>query len=153
MPAPCEHDANTVPIGLVTDSLIPDSLIPDSSTSAERAVISMPLSDGTEFGVTQECIDEWTSAYPAIRVLPELAKMRSWCIANRAKRKTRRGIMAFCNRWLSSAHDRGGTIPPSYETAKTRELMQKTEWIDAITGRNKQPEIIDITPTLGREAP
>ena len=40
--------------------------------------------------------------------------MRGWCLANPARRKTRRGVRAFINEWLSRAQDKGGTrdAPP-----------------------------------------
>jgi uncharacterized protein YdaU (DUF1376 family) len=36
-----------------------------------------------------------------------------------------------------------------YETAKTRELNEKKDWINALTGQARKPEIIDITPSVG----
>ena len=34
--------------------------------------------------------------------------MRTWCMANKAKRKTPRGIEVFIVRWLSKAQDNPG---------------------------------------------
>jgi len=72
------------------------------------ALISLPLNDGSEFGVTQADIDEWQGLYPAINVLQELRNMRGWFLGNPTKHKTRRGIGRFVHSWLSKAQDKAG---------------------------------------------
>lgn len=74
----------------------------------KKAVIALPLNDGTEYGVEQSSVDKWTSLYPAVDVMQELRKMAGWLDANRTKRKTRRGIEKFINSWLAREQDRGG---------------------------------------------
>lgn len=70
---------------------------------------AIPLVDGTDFQVTVRELDEWSRAYPAVDVPKELRQMRVWCLANPAKRKTRRGAPAFAVKWLAKAQD-----TPSY---------------------------------------
>lgn len=73
-------------------------------------VLTLPLNDGSEYPITQAYIDEMAQLYPAVDILQEFRKMRGWCDANPAKRKTQRGIKAFINRWLSNEQDKGGTF-------------------------------------------
>lgn len=51
-------------------------------------------------------IDEWVGAYPGVDVIRQLAAMRQWCLANPTRRKTQRGILAFCNSWLMREQDK-----------------------------------------------
>lgn len=82
-------------------NISPD-LLPESEPLSEFAI---PLIDGTDFKVPERTVDEWTRAYPAVDVPQELREMRTWALANKAKRKTRRGIEAFVVRWLGKAQD------------------------------------------------
>lgn len=93
----------------------------DTDTKAERskelalspsdsplpAVVSFLLNDKSEFGITDEHLQTFRETYPGIDVLGELRKVKAWAVANPAKRKTRRGALAFVNNWLARAQDRG----------------------------------------------
>lgn len=81
---------------------------PEKPTSAPP-VITLPLNDNTDYGITQDEVDHWKELYPAVDVMTELRKMKGWCEGNPAKRKTRRGIMRFVNAWLAKEQDRGGS--------------------------------------------
>lgn len=70
-------------------------------------VLTMILNTGEEFPFTQDFIDQMQAAYPAVDVLQEMRAMKAWCLSNPKKRKTRRGITAFVNSWLSREQDRG----------------------------------------------
>jgi len=63
----------------------------------------LPLADGSEHAVAPQQVVEWTVAFPAVDVLGELRRMRAWLDANRAQRKTRRGIDRFIVSWLARA--------------------------------------------------
>jgi hypothetical protein len=89
--------------------------------SEESFVITIPLQDKTEFGITEAQSVEWANAYPAVDVMQQLRSMRQWCLANAAKRKTRRGIMGFCNSWLMKEQDKPRVGMAS--TPKKRELV------------------------------
>jgi hypothetical protein len=65
----------------------------------------LPLNNGTDYPVMQDDVDEWLSLYPAVDVIQELRSMRGWCLSNPSKKKTKRGIKAFINRWLSKRQD------------------------------------------------
>ena len=78
------------------------------------AVVQIPLNDGSQFSVTNPMVDEWLQAYPAVNVEQKLREMRAWALANPTKRKTRRGVQAFINRWLAKEQDSGrGARSPS----------------------------------------
>ena len=76
----------------------------------EPPVVTIPLVDGSEFPVTEPMVAEWELAYPAVDVRQQLREMRAWCNANRAQRKTARGVSAFIVRWLGKEQDRGGQV-------------------------------------------
>lgn len=69
-------------------------------------VISLPLNDGTEFGVTESMVLEFCSLYPAVDVMQELRSMRGWLLNNPKNRKTPGGIRRFINSWLSREQDK-----------------------------------------------
>lgn len=78
-----------------------------SSTPFEPPVVKLPLIDKSDFSITQKDIDKWADAYPAVDVLQQLKAMAAWLDANPKRKKTRRGIKAFINNWLSREQDRG----------------------------------------------
>lgn len=78
----------------------------------EVPVLMMPLAGTGEFAILQSHIDGWVGAYPGVDVIRQLAAMRQWCIANPRKRKTKRGVLAFCNSWLTKEQDRASTRLP-----------------------------------------
>lgn len=73
----------------------------------EPPVILLPLNDGTEYPVTKEQFKELQGLYPAVDIMQQLRNMRGWCLSNPSKRKTKRGINSFMNRWLSKEQDSG----------------------------------------------
>ena len=79
----------------------------EPASSGLPPVIRLPLNDGTEYLVTQEQEQEWEQLYPAVDIKQELREMRGWLLANKTKRKTRRGIGTFIVNWLSREQDKG----------------------------------------------
>lgn len=80
---------------------------------ASPPVVSIPLIDGSEHGITDGEVSELSKAYPAVDVPQQLRHIREWCKANPAKRKTKRGVAGFIVRWLGKAQDQGGAGPRS----------------------------------------
>ncbi len=76
--------------------------------SPEPALYQIVLNDKSYFAVTQAMVDEYQNLYPAVDVHQQIRNMVGWCDSNPTKRKTRRGIRAFINSWLTRAQDRGG---------------------------------------------
>jgi len=73
-----------------------------------QVAFTVPLNDGSQFPVDAQQVERWRLLYPGIDVAQELRKYLGWAEANPRKRKTRRGILASINTWLSSAQDRAG---------------------------------------------
>lgn len=69
-------------------------------------LISLPLNDGTEFGVTEAMVSEFSQLYPAVDILQSLRNMRGWLLNNPTNRKTARGIRRFINLWLCKEQDK-----------------------------------------------
>ncbi len=76
------------------------------ASDASPPIVEIPLNDGTAYGIYAEQVSEWSLTYRNIDVPQQLREMRQWCIANPRKRKTKRGVLAFANRWLSKEQDK-----------------------------------------------
>lgn len=80
-------------------------------TSSE-VVANLPQNDGLFFQITKEQYDRWQELYPAVNVKSELSKIIGWLEANPSRRKTKRGMLSFVNRWLSKEQDKGAVNAP-----------------------------------------
>lgn len=89
--------------------------------TAEPAVISLPLNDGTLHGVTASEVKKYRELYPAVDVMQELRNMVGWLDSNPAKRKTKAGVRRFINGWLSREQDRGGASQPRQQMQRQPE--------------------------------
>lgn len=69
-------------------------------------VLTIPLNDGSEFPISAEYAEEMQKLYPAVDVMQQLRSMRAWSLCNPERRKTKRGVKSFINRWLSSEQDK-----------------------------------------------
>ena len=77
------------------------------SSEPEADVEALILNDGSEWRPTEALFAEYVRLYPSVDVKQQFNEMRAWCISNRTKRKTRRGITKFVNSWLSREQDKG----------------------------------------------
>ena len=75
-------------------------------------VLTLPLLDGTEYGIREQDISEWQDAFPNVDVLQELKAMKLWCRDNPKKRKTKNGVRRFITGWLDKEQNRGGNHAP-----------------------------------------
>lgn len=91
----------------------------EPETAPTPPVILLPLNDGTNYAVTEEQCHEWAGLYPAVDVIQQLRKMRGWLDAKPARRKTKRGVKAFINGWLSREQDRGRNSQNGGERGET----------------------------------
>ena len=76
------------------------------SGASELPVAEIPLNDNTSFPVYRRDADEYAALYPAVDIDQELRNIRGWCLANPSRRKTKRGVKAFINSWLSRSQDK-----------------------------------------------
>ena len=88
-----------------------------AEAGSEQEVDRIPLVDGSEYQVTAAWAEAQREAYPAVDVAAEVHKMRSWCVANRSNRKTRKGVERFMVNWLGRAQDRAGRAVPRGRSA------------------------------------
>jgi hypothetical protein len=109
---------NTVPKTQDTKPKTQTSVEPQS---VSQPVVEVPVLGNKGFGVSQEMVNEWSKAYPAVDVVAELQKMRVWSLSNPTKQKTSAGIARFVNAWLSKAQDQAGKVPSGgFETQGDR---------------------------------
>lgn len=86
----------------------------DKQTSEPEAdVEALVLNDDSEWRPSKALFAEYVRLYPNVDVKQQFNEMRSWCLSNPRKRKTRRGITRFVNAWLSKEQDRGYRKPTS----------------------------------------
>lgn len=81
------------------------------TSEPEADVAALILNDGSEWKPTEALFAEYVRLYPNVDVKQQFNEMRAWCISNRPKRKTRRGITRFVNSWLAKEQDRGYRRP------------------------------------------
>lgn len=98
----------------VTADAVPSSadqlpLIGSEVGNAPPPVAQLPLQDGSEFLPTDAQVAEWSAAYPLVDVPGALKRMRVWCLAKPANRKTRRGVAAFVVNWLAGDQTKATT--------------------------------------------
>ncbi len=88
-----------------------DEFPAETKTDEETAVAVLPLLDGTDYPISQTEVEGWKKAYPAVDILQELHKMKSWLEANPKNRKSFQGIKRFIVNWLSRSQDRAKKLP------------------------------------------
>ena len=96
-----------------TDTLFAPSDSGESSKPTEKeekdpVFITLSLVSNEEYPIRESVVKMWEESYPAVDVRGQLREMKSWCVSNPKERKTARGIMRFCNNWLSKEQDRAG---------------------------------------------
>lgn len=86
----------------------PENPASEPAAPPQEPVLTIPLNDGSEWPVYPDLISEFSALYPAVDVMQEMRNIRGWCLSNKDKRKTARGVLRFLNTWLSKEQDRGG---------------------------------------------
>ena len=81
------------------------------TSEPEADVEALILNDGSEWRPTEALFAEYVRLYPNVDVKQQFNVMRSWCLSNPQKRKTRRGITRFVNSWLAKEQDKGYRRP------------------------------------------
>ena len=90
-----------------TDTEYSPDLLSESKQEIETQLtgFSIPLNDSTEYRIPVTDFEEWEKAYLAVDVPQELREIRTWSLANKAKRKTKSGVNRFIVNWLAKAQD------------------------------------------------
>lgn len=81
------------------------------TSEPEADVEALILNDGSEWRPTSALFAEYVRLYPNVDVKQQFNVMRSWCLSNPKKRKTKRGITRFVNSWLAREQDKGYQRP------------------------------------------
>lgn len=117
METKCIQDVSS-DIGLDLDRDVEKRSINTSSRSSGRQtsepeadVEALILNDGSEWRPTEALFAEYVRLYPNVDVKQQFNVMRSWCLSNPKKRKTRRGVTRFVNSWLTKEQDKGYRRP------------------------------------------
>lgn len=112
-------------IGKVSIESSINTACPEPEPAPDREqVISLTLNDRSEFWIYGDQVEQWSQLFPAVDVLQELRKMKSWLDSNPSRRKTKRGILRFVNSWLSREQDKGKL---NYRT-KTPQISEVDSW-------------------------
>lgn len=91
------------------------------TSEPEADVEALILNDGSEWRPTEALFAEYVRLYPNVDVKQQFNVMRGWCISNRSKRKTRRGITRFVNSWLTREQDKGYRRPADNSSYQQRQ--------------------------------
>ena len=125
-----------------------------ASSPPETTVFDLPLVDKSEYSLPQTLFNEYVQAYPGVSVMAELAAMRSWIVSNPRKAKTRRGITAFMNSWLSRAQNdaakRGGNVNGKQRNTNGKSADDVLRDLEAQAGANSPSG--ESTPPDARQA-
>ena len=93
-------------------SKVKESKVKEYAQSADKSASApayrLILHDGSYYPISKEDISKWAALYPAVDIEQEIRKMIGWSEANPQNRKTKRGALAFINRWLAREQDKGG---------------------------------------------
>lgn len=87
-----------------------DSLFaPSGQSPAQEPKQSIEWSPQSGFtGITNEQIERWKTAYPAVNIERNIAAANEWLRTNPAKRKKQNA--RFLNNWLARSQEKGGDI-------------------------------------------
>ena len=96
----------------------------DKNHSELKPIITITLNDKTEYPITQDMVTEWKSLYPAVDILQTLRDIRGWNLSKPRQRKTKTGIMAHINTWLSKEQNSGSYKKPQ-QTQKSVPLYER----------------------------
>ena len=100
------------PQSKVKESKVKESKVKEYAQSADESASApayrLILHDGSYYPISKEDISKWAALYPAVDIEQEIRKMIGWSEANPQNRKTKRGALAFINRWLAREQDKGG---------------------------------------------
>ena len=91
-----------------------------AQSGEEEIEIKLILNTGELYPISKEKADRWRELFPSVDVNQELKKMASWLENNPKNRKTKSGILRFCNGWLSRAQDKGGNNSSAAQKQESR---------------------------------
>lgn len=123
------------------NSIIEDCTMPAEADTvpevpASPTVITLVLNTGEEYPITQAMVDQLAPIYPGVNIMAQLNAMKGWRIGNPAKRKTKRGIMAFVTNWLKREQDEASRNRPNGYKPQPKQYQAGPNGVDIQPGEN-----------------
>jgi hypothetical protein len=85
------------------------------SVEADKPVYCTIITNtGYEYPITADLVELWKTTFPAVNIEQQLLSMKSWSITHPKNRKTKNGMLAFVNNWLSKEQNK-----PAIQTRQT----------------------------------
>jgi hypothetical protein len=110
-PTQAEAEADSEAEAVRSKTLAPSASNPTPAKSQDEAVEHIPLCDGTEYPVPKSMLAELDRLYPAVDPVQTLREIRGWNLANKTRRKTRRGIERHIFDWFQREQDKQSRKP------------------------------------------
>ena len=104
----------------------------DSLSAGEEVkdpIFILPQLGGKEFPITQDQVETFSAAYPAVNVPGELHKMKAWLMSN--KKNQKKNVMRFANAWLAKAQDQSVKVPPGGFQKPSQRTLGNSERFEA----------------------
>lgn len=116
-----------------------------SATSAENeeTEIELVLNTGALYPISKEKADRWRELYPSVDVSQELRNMAAWLESNPTKRKTKNGILRFCNGWLSREQDKKQEGGSCSQDSKNKGDSSSQEYVQPVPEMDEHRVLID----------
>ena len=105
--------------------------MPDKEDLMEQ--YSFLCKDGSTYVLSGEVYRTFKELYPKVDIDEELNRMKGWIYSNVNKRKTKSGMKAFINSWLSKE-------PREYNTNKPKSTLASKTKYEPFKPANKEIE-------------
>jgi len=99
---------------------------PGSQNKAQSRKIAFDYDTGQFVSITQERMNAWIEAYPAVDIVLELRRAALWLQDNPTKRK--KNYARFLTNWLSRTQERGGSKGQA-TTTKREPVRGDSDWL------------------------
>ena len=87
----------------------------NGSIEADKPVYCTIITNtGWEYPITTDLVELWKTTFPAVNIEQQLLSMKSWSVTHPKNRKTKGGMLAFVNNWLSREQNRAGDTRSKY---------------------------------------
>lgn len=125
----------------------------DSEPDDDPALAIFPVvgKGPREWALRESQVASWRELYPTIDVMSEVRKMVAWIDAKPNRRKTAKGMPAFCVNWLNRATDsRGGSGRAQDRPYSDYEVRRYEDWRRALHGCGHSPACEDRAACMRR---
>ena len=94
---------------------------------SERSPVFNCAGSRKQWQATDEQIDGWIEAYPAVDVLAEMKRAKVWIDSNPVKKKTASGMARYINAWLSKSQNNPDSVSANgrYDPFATSQPIRK----------------------------